>query len=247
MTASGGKSGCAVVTGAARGIGFATARLLAQEGLPVVLVDMDAEEVSRAAGRLQEEGLKAETVVVDLGDLDAATAAAGELLERRRDLRYWVNNAGLGPTGTQESFAEGIHGTLVITGALCRVVAPPLAEREGAIVNVSSLAAFTASGSDWYSAGKAGVIGLTQELAVQYAPSLRVNAVVPGIIGTNRTLRYRDDPDLRRRVETNLPMGRIGRPEEIASAVSFLLDDDASYITGTTIRVDGGLYVRGLK
>jgi NAD(P)-dependent dehydrogenase (short-subunit alcohol dehydrogenase family) len=243
MTAgSAGKSGCAVVTGAARGIGFATARRLAREGLPVVLLDRDA-----AAAALREENLAADTVIADLGDLDATAAVVGELLERRPDLRYWVNNAGLGPTGGQESFAEGIHGTLVITGALCRVVAPVLAQRRGAIVNVSSLAAYTASGSDWYSAGKAGVIGLTQELAVAHAPGLRVNAVVPGIVDTGRTVRFNEDPELRSRVENDLPLGRVGQPEEIASAVSFLLDDDASYVTGTTIRVDGGMSVRALR
>jgi len=243
----GGKSGGAVVTGAARGIGLAAARRLAAEGLAVVLVDRDADVVERAAGSLRADGHPVETRVVDLGDLDAATAAAHALLEGRSDIRYWVNNASLGPTDGRESFAEGIHGTLVLTGALCRVVAPVLAERTGAIVNVASLAAFAASGSDWYSAGKAGVLGLTRELAAQYAPSLRVNAVAPGIIRTNRTVRYTDDPDLRALVQTHLPMRRVGRPEEIAGAISFLLDDDASYVTGTTITVDGGMSVRGLR
>lgn len=91
------------------------------------------------------------------------------------------------------------------------------------------------------------MLGLTRELAVQYAPSLRVNAVAPGIIKTDRTTRYRDDPVLSARIETELPMRRLGEPAEVASVVSFLLSDDASYVTGATIVVDGGLAVRGMK
>jgi NAD(P)-dependent dehydrogenase (short-subunit alcohol dehydrogenase family) len=244
---SSGKTGVAVVTGAARGIGLATARRLASDGASVILVDKDPEETEDAAAQLKREGLTVETAVVDLSDLDAARSAAHGLLSTKDDLRYWVNNASLGPTRGEESFAEGVHGSLILTGELCRVVAPALAERGGAIVNIASLAAFTASGSDWYSAGKAGILGLTRELAAQFAPALRVNAVAPGIIETGRTARYRDDPGLSDRVETSLPMRRLGKPAEIASVVSFLLGDDASYITGTTIVVDGGMSVRGMK
>jgi NAD(P)-dependent dehydrogenase (short-subunit alcohol dehydrogenase family) len=91
-----------------------------------------------------------------------------------------------------------------------------------------------------------GILGLTREFAVQYAPAVRVNAVAPGIIATGRTVRYTADPGLSARVRTDLPMRRVGHPEEIASVVSFLLGDGASYVTGSTIVVDGGMRVRSL-
>nr|MDT0664182.1 SDR family oxidoreductase [Micromonospora sp. DSM 115978] len=248
MTGSRGRlAGTAVVTGGAQGIGLATVRRLAQDGAAVVMLDKDPDQAAVAQAQLAREGLDVDARVVDLGDLAAATETATDLLSTRTDVRYWVNNASLGPTGGDDSFAEGVHGSLVLTGEICRVIGPPLAERGGAIVNIASLAAITASGSDWYSAGKAGVLGLTRELAVRYAPTLRVNAVAPGIIATNRTRSYREDAGRRERVESELPMHRLGEPAEIASVVSFLLSDDASYMTGTTTVVDGGLSIRGLR
>ena len=182
---------------------------------------------------------------MDLADLAAAESVSERLFDRREHIRYWVNNASAGYLEDQSdgSFAAGINGSLVLTGTICRVIGPRMAERGGAIVNISSLAALVASGLDWYSAGKAGVLGLTRDLAVRYAPNVRVNAVTPGIIDTRRTERYRVDPEMAERIKTRVPLGRVGNPDEVASVVCFLLGAQASYITGETVVVDGGMYV----
>ena len=237
--------GVAVVTGGARGIGFAIARMLGSEGASVIVVDKDGDETPSALEQLTAAGVAARAEVVDLADLAAAESVSERLFDRGEHIRYWVNNASAGYLEDQSdgSFAAGINGSLVLTGTICRVIGPRMAERGGAIVNISSLAALVASGLDWYSAGKAGVLGLTRELAVRYAPNVRVNAVTPGIIDTRRTERYRVDPEMAERIKTRVPLGRVGNPDEVASVVCFLLGAQASYITGETVVVDGGMYV----
>lgn len=234
-----------VVTGAARGIGLATARALGISGAAVHIVDSDEQAADAAAAQLRTDGIDATSHTADLADESAAETIVTRLASSDA-VDLWVNNASAGvldPAGAG-SFAEGIRSSLILTGNLCRLVAPLMAERgHGSIVNISSIAGFVACGSDWYSAAKAGVIGLTRELAVRYGPTVRVNAVAPGIIDTRRTERFRNDAALRERVLDSIPLGRLGSPDEVADVVRFLLSEEARYVTGATIMVDGGMLV----
>lgn len=240
----------AVVTGAARGIGLATARALGVDGATVLLVDRDEDETQATVAELRSGGVDATAAVIDVADAAAATALVEAVAESAPRLDIWVNNASAGVTDAAGagSFEDGIRSSLVLTGTLCRLMLPMMEARGGGtVVNVSSLAGFVAVGSDWYSAAKAGLIGLTRELAVRHAPLVRVNAVAPGIIKTRRTERYRADAEAAVRVNEKIPLGRLGTVDEVAAVIRFLAGDASSYITGECIIVDGGMYVtRGL-
>lgn len=239
-----------VVTGAARGIGLATAAALGAAGARVWVVDMDPGGVAEAAEELRAQGMSVQADCVDLRDEAAGADLVHRVAAAEGRIDFWVNNAGpavLDPGG-ERSFGTGIQSSLVLTGELCRSVLPYMARQgHGAVVNVSSVAGIVSCGADWYSAAKAGVIGLTRELAVRYGSAgVRVNAVAPGVIETRRTERFRTDGRLQAKLTDGVALGRIGMPDEVASVVRFLVGDGASYVTGTTIVVDGGLLVSGL-
>lgn len=240
----------AVVTGAAKGIGFEAAALGLERGATVWLADMDAHALAGAsaelAGRHPDDRIRTFS-----GDLSRAAAQAG-LVERvvARDggADVLVNNAGPptdDPEG-REDFAAGVARSLGSYGALCRAFRPHMAGREHpAIVSVASIAGMVGLGSDWYAAAKAGVVGLTTRLAVDYGPDgIRVNAVAPGVIATPRTSRVSGAPDLRAALERAVPLGRIGVPRDVAEAIWFLAGAGAGYITGATLKIDGGLSCR---
>jgi len=237
-----------VVTGAARGIGLASARALGASGATVIVADLDKAETHDAVALLRTEGVDAKAVVVDLNDPAAASSFVTTVTAEHDRLDFWVNNASaavVDPAGA-DSFAAGIGASLTLTGVLCRLVLPIMEARGGgAVVNMSSLAAHIAVGSDWYSAAKAGVEGLTRDLAARYAPLVRVNAIAPGLIETRRTERFQADPTAMERAIRHIPLGRFGSPAEVASVVRFLVGDGSSYITGATVVVDGGMLVSG--
>ncbi len=232
----------AIVTGAARGIGEAIARRLHGDGYAVALTDIDAEGVARIADELGARAFEH-----DVRDLDSWERLSAEL----DDVHVLVNNAArtefrgffdIDLAEWDDVLATNLRGTYLG----CRVLGSHMRERgAGRIVNLASDAAFAASGGSGahYAASKAGVVAVTRRAATELAPyGVTVNAVAPAAIDgplAREVLRDRLDEKLE-----DIPVGRLGRAEEVAALVAFLVSDDAGYITGATLDVNGGVVMR---
>ncbi len=228
-----------VVTGAGSGIGRAIAGRFGAEGARVIVADIDAASAERAAGEIA--GARAAAVdVTDRGGVRALLV--GEPVD------VLVNNAGgstdvplddLGEDQWDRDVDLCLKGTFLCTQA----VLPAMRRRGGAIVNVASVNALADFGNEAYSAAKAGILALTRSVAVRYGPDgVRCNAVAPGTVRTaSWDERERTDPGRLDRLGGWYPLGRVGAPDDIASAVLFLASDEAAWITGATLPVDGGL------
>jgi glucose 1-dehydrogenase len=234
----------AIVTGAAGGIGAATARRLAEEGAAVVLVDRDGERAERTAAGLATSGPGARAAGADVSNASAWRRVIGIAVEAFGAIDVLVNNACAWEVKpAHELPPEGWRRQLdaCLTSAYLgfRACHPHLEARSGSVVNVSSVHALVGiPGHPAYAAAKGGMVALTRQLAVEYGPRLRVNAVLPGPILTAAWDRI-SEADRQRAVATTVAK-RFGAPEEAAAAIAFLASDDASYITGTTLLVDGG-------
>ena len=237
-----------VVTGAARGIGYAIAERFGREGGRVACVDVSARRLDPAVAGLNAEGIDARGYAVDVGRRDDV----GEMFARIEadfgaPVAVLVNNAvwaRFQPLGEIDDetidrmFAVGVNGVVWAMQA-----AAPQMERRGggSIVNLSSVSAFhPAKDSVAYSALKAGVVGLSRAAAAELSPKkIRVNVVAPGMIGTMASVAQFDEATLAAR-QSEMPLGRFGEPEEIAALAAFLASDDASYLQGAVITADGG-------
>lgn len=230
-----------LITGAAAGIGRATAAALVDRGCRVALVDRDPAVRDTAA----EFGPRARGYVGDVASADDWARVVAATHDELGSISGLVSNALVTDRTSIDAMSEDSwHRQLDVnlTGAFhgVRAVLPDLLTAdEGRIVMVSSVhAAFGLPDVPGYAATKAGITGLTRQLAVQYGPQVRVNCVVPGPI---LTAQWDDVPDdARRQSATETVLGRLGRPEEVASTIVFLLSEQSSFITGSTITVDGG-------
>ncbi|MFJ9121489.1 SDR family NAD(P)-dependent oxidoreductase [Streptomyces sp. NPDC102394] len=236
-----------LVTGAARGIGAAIARRLAEEGARVLLTDTDGSEAARTAMALGEQGLHTDALACDVGDRVAVEAAVAHAVDAFGTLDVLVNCAAhctpdtpLFEDGTDEGWARDLDITLTGAYRCCRAALPHLAASgRGAVVTIGSVNAVQDFGNHAYSAAKAGLISLTRTMAAHVAArGVRVNLVMPGTVRTSAWEGRDEELDAMR---TLYPLGRVGEPEDIAAAVAFLASRDASWITGTALTVDGGL------
>jgi 3-oxoacyl-[acyl-carrier protein] reductase len=235
-----------VITGASRGLGRALACAFAAEGAFTFIGHRDAERAADPLAAVRRIGDGA-LLRFDLRDGEAVDAAMAHVLDTRGQIDVLVNNAALVDQSAlamanQDTLDAVIDVNLGGTLRCSRAVARPMMARgRGAIINVSSVAALRAlEGSSAYAASKAGIIALTRSLAKELAPkAVRVNAVVPGFLDVGMGARL--DADNAERQRARIPLGRFGSADEVARAVTFLASDEASYVTGAALVIDGGL------
>ena len=237
-----------IVTGAAsaRGLGKATARMFAEHGATVAILDLDAGAAAAAAGDLGPDHVG---LACDVTDRAACDAAAEALLARWGRIDVLVNNAGITqPLRIMEIAAAhydavldvNLRGTLYMSQA---VIAAMRAQKSGSIVNLSSVSAQRGGGifgGPHYSAAKAGILGLTKAMARELAPdNIRVNAICPGFIATDITAG-KLTPEMNAQILAGIPMGRAGAASDVAGCALFLASDLSAYCTGTEVDVNGG-------
>jgi NAD(P)-dependent dehydrogenase (short-subunit alcohol dehydrogenase family) len=236
-----------LITGAASGIGRATAERLAEEGAAVVCTDVQAQELEETAKRVRERGAEAHAALFDVSDPEAVSAAVQETVERFGALHSLCNNAGILRFGNTHEFPlEEWHRILSVnltgTFLMCRAALPHLLQTGGNIVNIASTAAL--AGHPWtcaYSASKGGVLALTRGIAVEYGKQgLRANAICPGSVTTpiHQEFSLPEGADIKL-LQRILPLDKSRGPETVAGVVAFLASDDAAHINGVSLRVDG--------
>ena len=238
-------TGVAIITGAAHGVGRAIAQRLAERGATVVLADIDGHGVESASVQLRDQGHDAIGVEVDVSD-EADVTRLADLAKRQGLVGAWVNNAGAngrGPVGDLALVELQRLLQINVVGCFLGTRAAASALRDGgSIVNLSSISARIALPANaHYGASKGAIESLSRHAAVDLAPrGIRVNCVAPGSVRTAMTAeRYAQPGAIEERV-ARIPLGRVAEPDDIAGPVAFLCTDEAAYITGQTIVVDGG-------
>lgn len=238
----------ALVTGAGQGNGAAIARGLVAHGAKVVLTDINEKTVRAVAEEIKESGGECWAYQLDVTDSDSCRALAATIAAECGQVAILVNNAGICPRNTIDSpdvkqtwdaaMKVNVDGTLNVTLAFV----PALRATKGVIINMASIASFVSTATSIaYSTSKAAIKMLTQNLAQELAKDgVRVNAIAPGSFVTAMTEATRTDPDRRERFLARIPMNRFGEPDELIGPVVFLASAMSSYVTGSTLVVDGG-------
>ena len=239
----------AVVTGGSRGIGRAVATVLAREGAVITLCARDRVLLEKVAAELESSGAQALAVQADVTRASEVEQMIGACVERFGQVDILVNNAGI----TRDNLllrmkdeewdavlSTNLKGVFHCTRAVLR---PMIKQRRGRIINLTSVVAVMGNlGQANYVAAKAGIIGLTKATAREVASrGITVNAVAPGFIETDMT--HALDLELQEQMRSQIPLGRFGRPEDVAELVAFLASDRAAYITGQVIHLNGGLWM----
>jgi NAD(P)-dependent dehydrogenase (short-subunit alcohol dehydrogenase family) len=250
----------AIVTGAAGGIGGATARRFAAEGARVAALDRSAEGLAATAQAIEAAGGEALPIALDVTDGAAVQGAVAQVLARWGRLDVLFNGAGAsgrkygdGPADecSEEGWAWTLNVNLTSAFLLCKHALPPmLAAGAGSIVNLASVLGMVGGDEDFathaYAASKGGLIALSRAMASYYAPrGVRVNVVAPGLIATPMSQRAQADPHILARLAQLQPLGAaMGLPDDVAAAAAYLASDDARFVTGVVLPVDGGWTTR---
>ncbi|MFH1097263.1 MAG: 3-oxoacyl-[acyl-carrier-protein] reductase [Candidatus Desantisbacteria bacterium] len=238
----------ALITGSARGIGRAICETLGEKGTEIVVADVNFEQAQETAQKLGEIFHKdALPIEVDVSKIESVQAMIKKILDKRGKIDILVNNAGITKDGLlmrmkdedwQRVIDINLTGTFNCTREVVKVM---LKQRSGRIVNIASIIGLVGNvGQANYAASKAGIIGLTKSVAREIASrGITVNAIAPGFIETDMTKVLA--VEIREKLLGNIPLGRLGTPQDVANTVAFLVSDAASYITGQVIVVDGGM------
>ncbi len=239
----------ALVTGAAQGIGYAIAEKLAREGAVVYGADVNLAGMEKSAEELRRKGLKANAIELNVSDRSSCEKAVAAIIEKEGRVELLVNNAGITRDGLlmrmkpeewDAVIAVNLTGAFTLTQIATKAM---ISQRFGRVVNVASVVGLMGNpGQANYVASKAGLIGFTKVVARELAGrNITCNAVAPGFIATAMTEKL--DDRQKEAMLSVVPMKRPGTPEDVAKAVCFLLSEEASYITGQTISVNGGMYM----
>ncbi len=239
----------AIITGAGSGIGASAARVLAQEGVSVVIADIDFGKAEAVADALQSEGLKAMAIRVDVTNTASVENMVSATVDRYGALHILVNNAGFTRdtllTKMDDAAWDSVIEVIMKGAFLCARAAIPHLVRHGAgrVINISSRAHLGNPGQANYSAAKAGLLGFTRALAKEEGRFyVTVNAIAPGIIDTEMVRSLPHYEKVKSNAEQSTPIPRIGDVVDVANSIAFLASDRASYITGEVVHVSGGRY-----
>lgn len=238
-----------LVTGGAQGIGRAIAEHLAQAGADVVIADIEKDRIGETVEAVEKLGRRAYPVQVNVADWEAVKHMTDQVVRDCGKIDILVNNAGITRDGLllrmkEEDWAAvlevNLNGTFHCTKAALQAMTK---QRYGRIVNIASIVGVTGnSGQANYAASKAAVLGFTRTVAREYASrNITVNAVAPGFIETAMTLRLSEE--VKNTLQKDIPLGRLGQPADVAAAVRFLVSDEAAYVTGQVLHVNGGMYM----
>ncbi|MFO7896986.1 MAG: 3-oxoacyl-[acyl-carrier-protein] reductase [Candidatus Cloacimonadales bacterium] len=237
----------AIITGAARGIGFGIARKYAAEGAHVIILDLFQDAIDEAVHKLQAEDFSAEGFAANVADSEAVAEIFKQIFQQHGQIDILVNNAGITRDGLLMKMKEAdwdmvmnvnLKGTFICTQKVCRYM---MKKRRGAIINIASVIGLMGNaGQSNYAASKGGTIAFTKSAAKEFSSrNIRVNAVAPGFIETAMTEKL--SQDVVAEYAKAIPLGKMGSIENVADCCVFLASKDSEYITGQTIQVDGGL------
>ena len=241
------KEKVAIVTGASRGIGEAIATQLSSCGAKIILIARNADKLKIVQERITSQGGIAESMAGDVSSLDSFADQISSINEKWGHIDILVNNAGISKDNIimrmkeddwDEVMSINLKGCF---NGIKSVTRPMIKNKAGRIINITSvIGQIGNAGQSNYAASKAGIMGLTKSMAKELGSrNITVNAVAPGYITTDMTDELNDD--LKEKMKSSIPLGRLGTPDDVANLVCFLTSDDAGYITGQTFNVDGGM------